>query len=387
MIHDVSLRDLDFRKVPFQWFSSGGTPYLRWAAVGMPKINEAFVRSAFYLYRSRKDALRGVNAGGTGFVVSKRVGEDRSAYYAVTNKHVLRGDANEDGFPVVRLNTTDGGVEAFEFDPGEWEYHPNAPVDVAAIELPIDRAKHEVSAISDEYFVGEDHGWKVGDDVFMIGLFVDHEGREVNRPLARFGNISMVASKDAKVRDQEAFIIDMHSRSGFSGSPVFAYRTFGADLTGAAHQIAIDARPVDRMLQDQLNRYKRGERNFPAPREVWTMARTQPALKLLGVHCGQFKERWEIEQRDAHGQTVKSPVDGMSGMTYVAPAWKISEVLSLPKFVEQRERMAEQPDQAGPSVMLERVESKERDGQESDVNPSHKESFNSLLDAAVRGKP
>jgi hypothetical protein len=56
----------------------------------------------------------------------------------------------------------------------------------------------------------------------MIGLFVDHEGMERNNPLARFGNISMVASKSTKVmrvtRDgrqilQISHSVDMHSKN------------------------------------------------------------------------------------------------------------------------------------------------------------------------------
>src|SRR5205823_82762 len=69
-----------------------------------------------------------------------------------------------------------------------------------------------------------------------IGLFVDHDGVTTNVPSARFGNISMLPNKNATIEQPtnyrgESYVVDMHSRTGFSGSPVFVYRTFGSDLT------------------------------------------------------------------------------------------------------------------------------------------------------------
>src|SRR5258707_1186988 len=66
----------------------------------------------------------------------------------------------------------------------------------------------------------------VGDDTFMIGLFLDHAGVTTNVPSARFGNISMLPNPRATIRqstgyDGVSYVVDMHSRTGFSGSPVF----------------------------------------------------------------------------------------------------------------------------------------------------------------------
>ncbi len=66
----------------------------------------------------------------------------------------------------------------------------------------------------------------VGDEVVMIGRFVAHDGRVRNAALARFGNIAMMPGEpvtDGRGMKVEAFLVEMRSLSGFSGSPAFIY--------------------------------------------------------------------------------------------------------------------------------------------------------------------
>jgi hypothetical protein len=181
----------------------------------------------------------------------------------------------------------------------------------------------------------------------MIGLFVDHEGMERNNPLARFGNISMVASKSTKVmrvtRDgrqilQISHIVDMHSRTGFSGSPVFVYRTFASDLTEFGEQVKISTRNFPRH-DDRRERRDDGA-SFDA--EI----RSKRMLLLLGIHWGQFRERYGLQPRTSTGAEVDDGpsrffvdgayVAGYSGMTLVVPACKILGLLELPSLEEKR---------------------------------------------------
>jgi hypothetical protein len=93
----------------------------------------------------------------------------------------------------------------------------------------------------------------------------------------------------------DSFCLDMHSRSGFSGSPVFVYRTIGGDL---------------------------GE-------TIRTLQHSQRAfLRFLGIYGGQFPE--DLKRGD--GDYVK----GLSGMTCALPAWNIFDVLNHEKLVTQR---------------------------------------------------
>lgn len=111
------------------------------------------------------------------------------------------------------------------------------------------------------------------------------------------------------------------SSGGFSGSPVFVYRVFGQDLVGEPIKELIKKLQID------------GNAPFWYYRQVFS---------LLGVHVGQFPEEWPIESSNS-GVANKSSeyVVGMSGMTIVAPAWAIDEVLELPAV--QKERQALEP--------------------------------------------
>src|SRR5271170_5484166 len=73
-----------------------------------------------------------------------------------------------------------------------------------------------------------------GEDVFMVGRFIDHDGKDANIPSVRFGNISTLPQpieQPSGSTNNKSFILDLHSRTGYSGSPVFVYRTPGSDLT------------------------------------------------------------------------------------------------------------------------------------------------------------
>lgn len=190
----------------------------------MPKIPQAVIKSVFYLYRSREDAIAGKNPAGTGFIVqsdgnANGYPSDYGVYFGVTNWHV----AVRDGASTIRLNTLDGGTDVIEFGPEEWQFIPGK-YDVAAIPLKLDANVHDVAAISEYMFADEpSHGRGasigVGEDAFMIGLFLDHDGVSINIPSARFGNVSMLPNSKATIRqptsyDGESYVVDMHSRTG-----------------------------------------------------------------------------------------------------------------------------------------------------------------------------
>ena len=320
----------------------------------MPRIDSNIIETTFYLYKNEDDARAGCNAKGTGFVVVHRgdwKGDAPPWYhiYAVTNQHVASQ------YPIVRLNR-DKAVEIYDFAPEDWEFHPEGD-DIAVVPLgPPTDGHHRVfpgtlKAISTEMFVypsewtrGEEVG--VGDEAFMIGLFVDHEGVERNNPLARFGNVSMLAKEDSKVirdtRDgrqvpQLSYIVDMHSRTGFSGSPVFVYRTFASDLTSYSDRVQISAQNFPQPSTD-----RGGRRDSSASFEA--EIRSKKTLRLLGIHWGQFRERYEFSSKrktevdaDPSGFVVDDRyIAGYSGMTLVVPAWKILQLLNLPAVHAKR---------------------------------------------------
>jgi hypothetical protein len=290
----------------------------------MPKLDKysALLRTVFFLYPTEADAIAGTNSGGTGFLVavpSKRWPTQVQHVHGITNYHVAV--FNEEGrpSPVLRIARTNSPPQIVNLDPSNWFFKPKSCDLAVTPPLLFDRTG--IAFLDMQSFFlneAEEKQIEVGpaDDVFMIGRFVDYDGIETNSPALRFGHISIM---DAKIKQHTGFfgrsiVVDMHSRSGFSGSPVFVYRTLGSYflesqpgsiLTGAGH-----------------------------------------TLKLLGMHWGQFPESWELKDKPQQSLrhqaaliTEGKYVEGLSGMTCVIPASQIIDVFNAPDLVQMREQL------------------------------------------------
>ena len=310
--YHLTLGDLDFDRAPAQVVTKG-LSYTRWIPVGMPKLgpHRQILKSVVFLYDSAASAEQRQEYGGTGFLVSVGVaGFDVCFTYCVTNWHV----AVRDGFSVIRLPCKDGSMESIELDPSEWHFRPGGP-DIAVAPIRLDLNKHDVSLLGQRLFVDRNfistQELDVGDDVFMIGRFIDYDGHETTEPALRFGNISIMSAQveQSTKHKGESIILDMHSRTGFSGSPVYAYRTPASEISVNNNTIVGNS-----------------------------------FLKLLGIHWGQFPERWQIEnarkgRAEASLVTDGAYVTGLSGMTCICPAWDIWEALNMTKLKAERENV------------------------------------------------
>jgi|CXWL01.1.fsa_nt_gi hypothetical protein len=353
MPREISVYDLEFDKVPKKCYSSRGTPFTRWINTGMPRIPDGMLDSVFFLYENIEDAKNGTNSGGTGFLISvsseliELKNEYISYFYAVTNYHVAVGG----NFSVIRLNTKDGDTDILEFQPEDWITDINNCGDLAIAPISLDFNKHSVAPIPTDLIFNKSNLTKlkigIGDDVFMIGRFVDKDSTTRNSPTARFGHISSTPIPVMQPTKQcgDSYFLDMHSRSGYSGSPVYLYRTPGTNLS------------------DTL--------------ELMTPSKNT-ILLLLGVHFGQFPEQLAISGR------VGETVIGMSGMTLAVPSWNILELLNKDTLVKKRnaedikwKKIIE--DEGRPRAPVAEVSIK-------DMTSTHQEDFNNLLNAAVRGK-
>jgi len=308
----ITRDDFGFARHTMVRHSSHGARYTKVVEVGMPKIQQGLLDTVFYLYRNRDDAEKGKDFGGTGFLVGIRSKTDDSVHYLypVSNQHVVC----EGGYSVIRLNTKSGGTDILELDPSDWYPHPDR--EDVAITKPIKlTGEHKFSFMSYEMLCTQTKVSKgeigPGDDVFMIGRFIDHDGGVTNMPSVRFGNISIDPSsiKQPTGKIGLSYCLDLHSRSGYSGSPVFVYRTIGSDLTN-----------------------------------LGTLNAGSALLMLLGIHWGQFPEMWDIEDNQELSEaTINSlvtngkSIKGLSGMTCAIPAWEILKMFELEPIKKNRE--------------------------------------------------
>jgi hypothetical protein len=390
MIHGINWHDLEFERVPVVFHSPAGVAQTRWERVGMPLIPQSVISGVFYLYASRSDAEAGRNPGGTGFIVRYDGTFNHMVsghhFYGVTNWHV----ACKKGFSVIRLNKKDGGTDPIELGPEDWHFLPGKH-DVAVAPLSLDDEIHDVSSISTRQFMERPiehamhrHEIGVGDDVFMIGLFIDHNGLATNVPSARFGNISMLPSPKAIIEqptgyEGQSYVVDMHSRTGFSGSPVYVYRTFGNDLTSVWG---------DRFEEIEINNPQTDE-NFRTITARNGRIRTHNLFRLLGIHYAQFPERWPWSEQEETAEASRDLaaktgyVEGMSGMTCVIPAWDIVEVLDMPALKDLRHPGVV----AAKKAQASKPKAEAADPLSTDANPNHLKDFTRLVDVAARKQP
>jgi hypothetical protein len=279
----------------------------------MPRTNEELVRVVVYLYPSEQDAVNGAKAGGTGFVV--RLSTKLTWYdYAITNRHNIL----EFGARYVRVNTFNNKqpIEIFE---GDWEC--STTDDIAACELPLHRAHYDYHAILSEHLVtqqmAEDLTIGLGDDLFMVGRFINHDGKLKNTPVLRFGTIAMMPEEPIEVNKdekQESFLIEIRTIPGFSGSPVFIHMP----AESRSKDRDFKPNPADRQLLEQFG---------------WLE-------KCLGIEWCRVK-----------GETAKMPlfngstyhIQVTTGMSGCIPAWKIIDFLQTnDKFAMKRKEAEKQ---------------------------------------------
>jgi hypothetical protein len=209
-----------------QKIGSKGNKFSVWEKA-MPRIDPRILDCTAYLYPNKRDASTGVQAGGTGFLVvypSSKI-ETPAHLYIVTAKHVVITGRCE----AARVNTKQGDYEILDVSTGSWIHHPDGD-DLAVCPIRLDINKYKFSCIPSSMLLTKraiaEHQIGVGDEVFMVGRFINHDGKQKNTPTARFGNISMMP--DEPIRHptgimQESFVVEARSFAGFSGSPVFVW--------------------------------------------------------------------------------------------------------------------------------------------------------------------
>jgi hypothetical protein len=269
----------------------------------MSRISDQVLDSVVYLYKSADSARKGESLGGSGFMVgvpSERI-EGQAHCYAVTNLHVIN-----QGFRVVRMTTATGEADVLDLSEDEWVAHPNGD-DVAV--CPIARPATEALAlVSTAAFLPREAvpvlSIGPGDDIYMVGRFIGHDGRQRNTPIVRVGVISMMPSEPVLNSNtglyQESILVETHSITGHSGSPVFVQRP-----------------PMTRVP---------GEPGLRMYHREW----------FLGIDWGHIPHFDDVVdeggKRHPDGWRVKSN----SAIAAVVPAWKLNDLLNVQQLVNQR---------------------------------------------------
>lgn len=272
----------------------------------MPRIQDAILDCVIYLYPTREDAEAGNAYGGSGFLAGVAGTRDPNRYhlYAVSNRHVVL----DGGASVVRLNNMSGEFVVVELDPNDWIPH-DGPHDLAVAPIALYK-KHRFKFVDESSYLSEsiikEENIGEGDEIFMVGRFINHDGVQQNLPTVSFGNIAMMPRQPIlhPVYDwpEESFAIELRSRSGYSGSPVFAY------------------------VAPNAPRYKESE-TFGTKYAQW----------FLGVNWGALTQSTPVLTKHGieHPEGLHSAIS--TGVNGIVPAWRLSELLQSDRLVGMRD--------------------------------------------------
>lgn len=305
----------------------------------MPRIENYIVNCSIFMYKSEAAAKAGENFGGSGFLVHVESDSGVRHVYAVTNKHVLDG-----GFHVIRLTKKTGGVEPVPTAPEDWEHNPDGN-DVAVIPIDVEKS-FEVWSVSTDVFITPEiisiYNIGIGDEAFLVGRLISHAGKQRNAPVTRFGNVSLMADPGELIqcegREQEGFLVECRSLTGFSGSPVFV-ETF-QEYDGEAGQ---------RVMRHRGNSSIWGKSNANAPGRiermqgmgngaVWIKGKFGPWL--LGIDWGHIP-LWNPVHEGASSKSAKTGhwVEANTGIACTLPAWHILKTIDKPDLMKQRQEL------------------------------------------------
>ncbi len=367
----------------------------------MPRLSPNFSRAVFFLYRRDPHSGDVVGPEGSGVIIGEYDMQLPIVhFYAVTAGHVPRTGAS-----IIRLNTHDGKSRDIDLDGSEWEADLTAEdIAIADITSEISHDTDEVSylplgMIATESFISEvDLG--IGDDGFMLGLFGAHHGNQKrNLIAARFGNISLLANAAHPIERYEpslkitfkspCHVFDIHSRPGFSGSPVFVYRTPENDLSDIVYG---NGRHVT-LRRNSMSMRERETRGPQAENvEIFHHRPDNQFVKLLGIHVAEFNDIVRISKAgeivSQTNGTQKTLEDGdkikfPGSMTIVVPAWQIIKLLNgekLTKKRSEREDAAREDARRGPQ----RASDTQQSIRDESPRPRHQEDSTDWPTASAR---
>ena len=194
-------------------------------------VNNQFLKCVCFLCIDKQNEERKMERtpAATSFLVSVPIGDDIEQICAVTARHVI--DRSR-AYPLyLRLRLTDGNVEDILVPQDNWTCHPITDVAVIPVDIP-DNA--DVKYIPLEMLITDgniaDGGVGLGDDIVFVGLFTEYSGSKHDRPIIRFGNISLMHEEmpltltpGCDPIQTDAYLVEARSWGGESGSPAFVY--------------------------------------------------------------------------------------------------------------------------------------------------------------------
>jgi hypothetical protein len=229
----------------------------------------------------------------------------------VTAKHNILKAMAAYGNVYVRINDKSGGAIDIEITE-PWTYAEAPSCDLAAIPFPSVLAfETTLLPAPEEWFATPDiiasRGVGPGDELVVMGLFANHIGKDRNLPIVRSGNIASMPleplSDPNTGEPYEAYLAEVRSIGGLSGSPVF---------------LALN--PDTRMRFGDEDHVELGGKPF----------------YLLGLIRGHWKKDTEADFGDEDFGEAE-PQQLNTGITIVTPITELLNIFKTERFVRYRD--------------------------------------------------
>lgn len=267
--------------------------------------------------------------------------EDLTVGYVVTAAHNI--EAAGDNPLWLRINANDH-FDDLPAARDEWYFHDEADVAVTRFAA----GGYHLNAVGPSEFVDADYKFRTdspevlyfrptgpdtmgrvsdiavpvetGDEVFFVGLFAQHYGKQKNLPVARFGRIARMPIEpvrferpDGSMFEALAYLVESQSWGGYSGSPVFW------------------TRPAVRPVEMDLAALSGGQRRGTA----WIGQGDIFLTGFLGLVSGHFDINQPAHTVGDIEGTITTSLN--SGIAIVTPAEAIRELLMRDDVCDDRQ--------------------------------------------------
>lgn len=255
------------------------------------RVDRHLLKCVVYLYQDAPNAEDSVGEGATGFAICASA-QDGNLVFIVSNRHVI-----EDGCTTIRLNMPDGGFSILETEETDWFYSSDNNIDCAIYWLRQPN-QYDILPLGLDMMTMrediEDIDITIGDDVVLLGRFINFEGKVQNTPTARFGKIVQMPTEpllDERGRLTPCWLAQIPSIPGMSGSPVILKQSYAEFALFANEQSA-------------------GISMIP-PRPIM----------LLGINCGHLLQTSPIYYKKTKAENLDIVSSYNTSVNQVLPAW------------------------------------------------------------------
>jgi hypothetical protein len=274
-------------------------------------------------------------------------GKPFGTVYVVTASHVI--ECAGDRRLYLRVNTAEG-FDDIEVQRDEWFIHDHSDVAIVRVKWTGEQP-YRLYSIYPDAFVRADYALQspfgapvsgiadappvikveIADQVSIIGLFVQHFGQSKSLPIVRTGTIARMPSAPIRFNrpggthsEQIAYLVELHSHGGLSGSPVYVHRT----VPVLKHvNFPIVSRPGQ-----------------PASAQSWVQGPGGEIINFLGLISGHF----DIDQMARTAGDIDGTITVAinSGIAVVTPAEAVRELLWREDVLEDRLKVLESAEKA-----------------------------------------